>query len=200
MTKKGRQLMPKFEDYRSDSEVSDIMGKFVEKYPAVFLGFDVGGIKFIVTQKKKSPEAMKLRNIGYPMDVFVGASYLVEIFEVAWKELDQKRKNLMVFHIMCAFPDGAFDSASKFFGKKVKPQITMYELEYAVTKGVHNWRENDAVVDPLEVTTEELAEHHTGNVEIEGEYDMTPLEPSGKQPVTLEGIADTVPDQTAVPV
>jgi len=171
--------MARFEDYRSDSEVKDIMEKLVERFDRVFDGcIDVDAIRFITTQKKKvSGGPLKLRTVGYPAQVFVGTCYIVEMFEEAWSKLDQKRKNLAVFHLMCAFPNGAFDPQSKYYGRRVKPQIVMYDYELAVSGGVTNWHENDSASDPMDVPPEEVATV----------VDEDPL-PSSKQPVTAESI------------
>jgi hypothetical protein len=187
--------MARFTDYRSDSEVSDIMEGFVDKFPEVFDGFDVDGIRFIVTQKKKNPkEPVKLRAMTYPNEVFVGKPYIVEVFEDSWNKLNGKKKNLMVFRTMCAIPPNGFDPESKYYAKKVKPQIVMYDLEFAAAGGVPNWMENDLAVDPMETTKEEMAEHAPKVVEVEGDPDPIPDEPSGpkankKKPVTVDSIA-----------
>jgi hypothetical protein len=179
--------MPRFEDYRADSEVYDIMRQFVDKLPMVFYDFQIEDINFIMTQKKKSKVPMKLRTTGYPMEVYIGKPYIVEIFEDVWCQMTPKKKNLAVFHTMCAFPDGAFDPASKFYGKKVKPQIMMYDLEYAASGGVTNWMENDMAVDPMEMEPSKIASNIPKTTEIEDDDDALPLEP--KRPVTQAGIA-----------
>jgi len=193
--------MPRFEDYKSDSEVHDIMEKFVEKFPTVFDGFDVDGMHFIMTQKKKTQgPALKVRPVGYPMEVFVGKPYIVEIFEESWKGMSPKRKNLAVFHIMCAIPEGGLDPLSKYYAKKVKPDIVMYRLEYAASGGVPNWMENDLASDPMDVEPEDVASVLTSQT-IEDD-DPIPDEPTGpgnqsKHPVTAEHVASVGADEEA---
>ncbi len=149
--------MARFQDYRTDHEVSDIMEKMLDKFPRMFEGFDVKSLHFIVTCKKKGRQALKLRPVGYPNEVFVGKPYIVEVLEEAWKKMtSQKTKNLAVFHVMCAIPNGGFDPASKYYGKTVRPQIVMYEMEFAAAGGVPNWMENPLARDPLEVNAEDL--------------------------------------------
>jgi len=187
--------MPKFEDFRSDPEVRDIMERFVTKFPIVFEGFDVDGIKFISTQKKKaSGGALKLRTVAYPLEVFVGAPYVVEMFEDAWNQMSAKLKNTAVFHIMCAFPDGAFDPASKYYGKKVKPQIVMYDMEFAVTGGSTHWMEDPKAKDPMDIEPDVMAANMPAKVEVEDDDPLSapPAPVKSRHPVTAAGIAGAV--------
>lgn len=148
--------MAKFVDFESGREVQDIMEKFVEKFPQIFEGFDASRIGFVMTKKKKSKIPVKLSKVGYPMDVFTNKTYVVEAFQSVWKDIDQKKRNLAVFHAMCAIPDGAFDEQSKNYGKKLQPEIKMYMREYAASGGVPNWMENPSAIDPLDRTLDEI--------------------------------------------
>jgi len=150
--------MAKFVDYASGREVQDIMEKFLEKFPQIFEGFDTAKIGFVMTKKKKSKVPMKLVSVGYPVNVFLDKTYIVEVFEKFWKKLDDKKRNLSVFHTMCAIPDGAFDDQSNNYGKKLQPEIKMYLREYAAAGGVPNWMDNPAAADPLERSIEEMEE------------------------------------------
>lgn len=163
--------MSRFMDYYSDGEVKDIMEKFIERFPGMFEGFDVKHIGFVATKKKKSFKPIKLRTVSYPLEVFVCKPYIVETFDAQWVKLDQKKKNLAVFHIMCAIPDGGFDPNSKHYGKKVKPEIEMYLREYAAAGGIPNWLENPAAVDPMERTEDEMAKDLPGGLEAIPEED-----------------------------
>jgi hypothetical protein len=145
--------MPRFTDYYSTPEVKDTMNAIVDRFPQIFEGFDPDNINFIITKKKKSDRPIKLHSTRYPMDVFSnGKPYVVEVFDEWWCDMDKKRKNIAVFNIMCAIPrEGAgFDASSNQYGKKMKPEISMYLLEYAACGGVPNWIENPSAVDPLE--------------------------------------------------
>ena len=71
--------------------------------------------------------------------------------------MDSKRRNLAVFHIMCAFPEGAFDEESANYGKLKQPDIKMFMTEYAACGGVPNWMENPAAKDPMERDADDIA-------------------------------------------
>lgn len=179
--------MAKNENWTAEEEVPEIIQKFLDKFPTVFEDFRIESIKFIRTLEKKSKEILKVRPVRYPQDVFVDAPYIMEVFDMGWEKLDQKRKNLLVFHHMCSFPEGAFDPTSEFYAKKVKPQIVMYELEHAVTEGVWNWRENDLVNDPMEFH-QDIAKKIED--EIDGVVDPLPVDPSPrKMPATVNDVA-----------
>jgi hypothetical protein len=150
--------MPRFTDYYSDGEVKDIMERIVERFPSMFEGFDSEAISFITTKKKKSAKAIRLITVAYPMEAIINKPYIVETFEARWKPMTPKQKNLAVFHIMCAIPEGGCSADAKHYGKKVRPEITMYMREFAASGGVPNWMENPAAVDPMETTTEKMAE------------------------------------------
>ena len=148
--------MAKFVDFASGREVQDIIEKFLEKFPQIFQGFDTNGIGFVMTKKKKSKVPIKLVSVGYPLDVFTNKTYVIEVFDNLWATMDEKKRNLSVFHIMCAIPEGAFDEQSKNYGKKLAPEIKMYMKEYAASGGVPNWMENPAAADPLQRTADEM--------------------------------------------
>jgi hypothetical protein len=174
--------MPKFVDWSGDSEVQVVMEKFLERFPGMFEGFDVSKIGFVKTKKKKSKEALKLHCVGYPVDVFCSSKvYIVEVFEHWWKKMDTKKRNLYVFKVMCAFPSGAFDEQSKHYGKKLVPEIKMFMREYAASGGIPNWMENPAAIDPMEQTTEQMAQHSPAvdssgvDVGSEEEVERTPV-------------------------
>jgi len=154
-----RNNMSKFVDYHIDSEARDIVERFLEKFPDMFEGFDTSRMEFVRTKKKKAKEPIKLHTVPYPLNVLCSSKvYVVEVFDSIWKKMDDKRKNLAIFRTMCAIPDGGFDEASKFFGKKLQPEIKMYMKEYAACGGGPNWMENPAAVDPMEQTSKQIAE------------------------------------------
>ena len=146
--------MAKNVDYIISGEVSTLMEEMVDGFPALFDGFDVSRIACLMTQKKKSKVAVKLHNIGYPKDVLSDKVYIVEVFNDSWKNMDQKKRNLALFHAMCGVPAGGFDELSKNYGKKKKPDYSMYLEEFAVSGGVPNWMENDAAQDPMDLAAE----------------------------------------------
>jgi hypothetical protein len=156
--------MPRYIDYHSDGEIKDIMERILERFPAMFEGFDSNKMAFIVTKKKKAKQPIKIKSISYPAEIFVGKPYIVESFDAAWKKLDQKKKNLAVFRTMCAVPDGGFDANSKYYSKIVKPEIVMYMREYAAAGGVPNWMENPAASDPMERTADEMKKDMPGGI------------------------------------
>ena len=142
--------MAKVTDYTVCPEVTDIMEAILKKFPTVFPGFDVNKIGCVHTASKKNPKKpIKITSVRYPYDVWIDKTYIVEVMEDTWQEMSDKQKNLAVFHIMCAIPDGAFDEQSKEYGKKKRPDYEMYAEEFAVTGGVPNWMENDEANDPL---------------------------------------------------
>ena len=150
--------MARYVNYYCDGEVKDIMERLIERFPAMFAGFDTDNIAFITTKKKKSAKAIRLVSVGYPMEAFLNKPYIVEAFEERWKRMNSKQKNLAVFHIMCAIPEGGTNTADKHYGKKTRPEITMYMREFAASGGVPNWMENPAAVDPMENTEENMAQ------------------------------------------
>ena len=176
--------MAKFVDYASGREIQDIMEKFLEKFPQIFEGFDTAKMGFVMTKKKKSKVPVKLVRVGYPVDVFLDKAYIVEVFEKMWKTLDEKKRNLAVFHIMCAVPDGAFDEQSNNYGKKLQPEIKMYMREYAACGGVPNWMENPAAADPLERSMEDIKADVPGVEAIPDEED----DGVERNPVTKEAV------------
>lgn len=150
--------MPKFTDYESETEVRDIMEKFLERFPGMFEGFDTSKMGFVMTAKKKSKVPVKLHTIQYPVDVFCSSKvYIVEVFKKWWKQMDTKRKNMSVFRAMCEIPEGGFDESSKYYGKKLQPEIRMFMKEFAACGGVPNWMENPGAADPMERSAEDVA-------------------------------------------
>lgn len=149
--------MSRFTDYTLDGEIRDIMERMIDRFPDMFEGFNTEGIAFITTKKKKSNKPLRLVSVSYPMEVFINKPYIVESYEARWKLLNPKQKNLAVFHIMCAIPEGGFVPSAKGYGKKVKPEITMYMREFAASGGVPNWMENPAAIDPMQNTEEKMS-------------------------------------------
>lgn len=176
--------MARFVDYYSDSEVRNIMESILDKFTDMFRGFDVQRIHFITTKEKKSHRPLKLRTVSYPMEVFIGRPYIVEVFETKWKVLDQKRKNLAVFHIMCSIPDGGFDLESDNYARKLKPEIEMFMLEFAACGGVPNWMENPLAEDPMEKTQKKVKEDALKNAVVVSDEKK---EASGKAGETKDG-------------
>jgi len=140
--------MPKSPDYDVGNEIIDLIERFLERFPAAFEGFDSGKVRAIITKRKRG--RMKLHAETYPRSVFSpGFVYIFEAAEKTWKDMSDVQKRLEVFHVMCAIPRGGFDPTSKDFGRKLKPEIEMYMMEYAASGGVPNWAENPAAKDPL---------------------------------------------------
>jgi hypothetical protein len=156
--------MAKDVDFYSDREAQDIMEAFLEKFPSMFDGFDVSKIGFVTKKAKKgkkgknvSGPSLKLVKVGFPYSVWMPSkTYIVVGSEAVWKNMDQKKKNLSVFRIMCAVPMGGFDEQSNNYGKIMTPDIKMYMREFAASGGVPNWEENPAAKDPMEQTTEDV--------------------------------------------
>lgn len=146
--------MSKLTDYESMPEVTDIMEAFTERFPQCFEGFDVGQVEAILTKKRKSKVPITLKVVGFPCYLFM-KPYVVEVHDEWWKDMDAKKRNLSVFHIMCCFPEGAFDEQSKNYGKRLKPDIQMFMEEYAVAGGIPNWMENPDAKDPMQDMEEE---------------------------------------------
>jgi len=181
--------MPKFNDYTSNSEVRDIMERYLDKFTVIFDGFDIDGMEFIMTQKKQVKTPIRLKKVGYPFEVFVGKPYIVEVFEEAWKKLSLKQRHQAVFHTMCSIPVGGSDPASNSYGGIAKPEIQMYTEEFAAVGGITNWMENDAAIDPMDVEQEDVV-NKIASLQDEGEAIPTEsVAPSGKFPVTADAIA-----------
>ena len=200
--------MARFVDYYSDSEVRTIMESILDKFTDMFRGFDVQRMHFITTKEKKSHRPLKLRTVSYPMEVFIGKPYIVEVFETKWKTLDQKRKNLAVFHIMCSIPDGGFDLESDNYARKLKPEIEMFMLEFAACGGIPNWMENPLAEDPMERTQKKVKEDVLKNVVVVPDQEKASekkeetkddgKQAAGKPPKKIKRIPVTVSDVTSV--
>ena len=142
--------MPKVTDYNVSSEVTDIMEKFVNRFQKVFGHFNLAKIGCMHTHKKENEKRpLTLKAVGYPYDVYLPKTYLVEVAQKTWAEMEDRQKHLAVFHIMCAIPEGGFDEQSKSYAKKRRPDYEIFAEEFAVTGGIPNWMENDAAKDPL---------------------------------------------------
>jgi hypothetical protein len=189
-SKSEERKMPRFEDFRSDPEVRDIVEKLAKKFPRVFEGFTVGDVGFIVTMKKKlkGKHPIKVRAVAYPHFVFSGKTYVMEVFETKWEKLNKKQKNLAVFHSMCSIPVGGFDPGSTMYGRVLKADYELFRMEYAAAGGVADWFEDDRARDPMEIEAAELPSMEEGN------EDPIPVEPApgkgSKRPVTASDIAD----------
>ena len=148
--------MAKSGDWTDMQEVKSIMERFLDRFPEMFEGVNVDEINFILTKKKKSKEPIAVHAVGYPEYLFM-KPFVVEAFDLWWRDMDPKKRNLAVWRALCAFPVGAFDEQSKHYGKKLQPEIKMFLKEYAACGGVPNWIENPAAKDPMERTTDEVA-------------------------------------------
>jgi len=157
--------MPKFTDYYSDPEVRSIMEKFIAKFPGLFEGFNCDLINVVFTKKKKARKPIRLISVRYPQDVYISKPYIVEVFVIWWERMNQKQKNLAVFHVMCAVPEGGFDEQSSHYAGKVRPDVEMYLREFAASGGVPNWLENDAAADPMDASLVALSEAGPGKDE-----------------------------------
>jgi hypothetical protein len=198
--------MPKFTDYYSDPEVKSIMERFIEHFPGMFEGFNVDNIQVVFTKKKKARRPIRLIPVRYPQDVFIGKPYIIEVFEAWWEKMTPKQKNLAIFHVMCAVPEGGFDEQSSHYAKKVRPDVEMYLREYCAAGGVPNWLENDAAKDPMEQEPKEVAiavslmyPKEEGEKDIKGDTDDDAIPDPAKVskpkkvariPVTKEAIAN----------
>ena len=162
--------MSKVTDFNVSPEVTDIMVKMTEKFPKVFPGFDTQQITVSHTNGKTcSRKPLKIYPIKYPYSVLIDKAYIIEVAQDTWQEMNDKQKRLAVFHTMCAIPEGAFDSTSKNYAGKKKPDYEIYDAEFAVSGGVPNWMDNEEAQDPLE--------------------QPTPKKATGRVPVTKEDIA-----------
>lgn len=174
--------MAKFTDFYSDPQVRTTMEKFISHFPGLFDGFDIDGINVVFTKKKKARKAIRLVPVRYPYDVYIGKPYIVEVFETKWKDMDETRRNLAVFHTMCSIPSGGFDPTSTHYGKKARPDIEMYLVEFAASGGVPNWMENSAACDPLKANASDVKRA------LGGPDALPPDDGVARVPVTKEGI------------
>lgn len=142
--------MPKVIDYEVRQDVTDIMEKMVEAFPQVFREFDTNQIFCVHTKgKSKDKKPIALKPVRYPYDVLIDRVYIAEVAGESWNEMDPKRRNLSVFHIMCSIPEGAFDPESKNYGKVKKPDYELYAEEFAVSGGIPDWMNNEDAKDPI---------------------------------------------------
>lgn len=176
--------MPKNSDWSTAQEARDISERFVDRFPDVFEGFNPDDIFFIQTQKKKSKQPVKMRALGYPGYVVAGKPYVMEVYDVWWKDMDQRQRNIAVFDAMSAIPDGGFDEQSKHYGKLLQPEIKMHMSTFAACGGVPNWFENPAAMDPMDRTQEELSD----DVPVVDAIDDDDSPPE-RTPVTVDDVA-----------
>lgn len=141
-------------DFEVTNEIQDIMERIAETFPRVFPGFDVNKIGSLFTKDKKARKPIRVISVGYPRDVWIDKTYIVEVFDEAWKEMTPKQRNLAVFHSMCFIPEGGFDAESSAYGKKRRYDYEMFAEEFAVTNGVPNWLENDDARDVFDAAEE----------------------------------------------
>ena len=144
--------MPKFVDYDVTGEVTDIMERIAEKFPVVFPSFDVNQVGATMTKGKKARKPARLIPVRYPFSVWLASKvYIVEVFYDMWTEMNQKQRNIAVFHVMCAIPEGEFDTESKDYGRRRVPDYELYHEEFAVSGGHPDWMDNpDDIPDVLD--------------------------------------------------
>jgi hypothetical protein len=163
--------MAKEIDYVISAEITDIAEKMIEKFEVLFSHVDLDKIIGIhVNGKKNGKEPIKLVNNKFPYNVIIDNKvYFAIVDSELWKEMNEKRRNLAVFHILCSLPEGAFDVESKDYGKIKKPDYKVFREEYLMC-GAADWLDNDAAKDPL------------------NEKDVKTREKSKKVPVTTEDV------------
>ena len=93
--------MPRFDDWRKDKEIDEIVESLIDAFPEVFANFDLNQVFTIVTCGKKSRTPIRIRKIAYPAQVLAQKTYTMEVFEEVWRDLSSKKKRLAVFHAMC---------------------------------------------------------------------------------------------------
>lgn len=174
--------MPKFADWSAAQEVKDIAERYLETFPAIFEGFNLDLIHFVMTKKKKSKEPIKVHAVGYPAHLFMHP-YVVETFQTWWKDMTPKQKNLAVWRAMCRIPNSGFDELAKLYGRKLQPEIQMFMMEYAACGGVPNWMDNPAAQDPMSRTAEEVKKSIP-------QVEVIPGKKADKTPVTADDIAE----------
>jgi len=173
--------MSEYTDWRQDPEVQNIMDRYVEKFPEVFEGFDPQGIHVTMTKGRKQP-LMRLHSIRHPIHVLVRRPYVLDVNDDEWQKLAPRQRNMAVFSVMCAIPQGGFDPNSDYYAKKVKPDIQMHMLAFAAFGGVPNFLENPAAIDPLERDADDVqVSIHAAGGAADG---------ISRMPVTADQIAD----------
>ena len=147
--------MPKVENYEVVSFILDQMEKIAAAFPVAFASFDVNQVGAVMTKDKKSKRAAKLHPIKYPDSVWIpGKVYIVEVFHENWAKMDDKQKNLSLFHLMCSIPSDGFDPTSKDYAKKRRPDYEMFREEFAVTGGVPDWMDNPGARDVFDAASQ----------------------------------------------
>lgn len=150
--------MPKKTDYEVRNDVVTIMETMIDKFPGVFSGFDttkIQGVHLPDTFKQKKP--ITLKSVRFPYNVRDDMVYYVVVADGTWNEMNQKQRNLAVFHTMCSVPEGAFDPESKNYARVRKPDYELFAEEYAVC-GTVDWMTNEDAIDPLDAEAEEDVE------------------------------------------
>lgn len=143
--------MAKFVDYSVSPEIKDIMENIIQRFPDVFPGFDPDKIGCVHAHDKEAKKPIQLISVRYPYDVWIDKVYICSVRDATWKNMNQKQKNLAVFHIMCAIPEGGFDTESNKYSRIRRPDIQMYMEEFAACGGVPNWMENPDASDPMTI-------------------------------------------------
>jgi len=149
----------KSSDTMISGEVTDVMEKMVKRFGnKIFHGIDLAKVRSVhLLQKRNARIPLVLKPVPPIERLFTTHVYTVVVAHKTWVEMSEKKKNLAVFRTMCGFPEGAFDEASKNYGKKRKPDYEMYSEEFAVSGGVPNWMENEEAIDPLQNKDDKIA-------------------------------------------
>ena len=143
--------MAKVTDFTISGEVTDIMKRQIEKTPDIFPGMDVSKIGVTHNNMKTcSKEPLKVISVKYPTSAWVDKTYLIDVAQKTWEEMNERQKNTAVYHTMCYMSaEGSFDETSKNYAAKRKPDIQMFSEELAATGGIPNWMDNEDAKDPL---------------------------------------------------
>jgi hypothetical protein len=139
-------------NWEIDVEVPKIVEHILKKFSTTFPRFNKDAILFLRTQRKQR-KPLRLIPCRYPFHIITEPyCYVIETSLPVWEMLEQKQKNLAVFHIMCAIPDGGFDVDCEFFVKKRRYDYELYDEEYGAAGGIPNWMDDpDAARDPLTI-------------------------------------------------
>lgn len=190
--------MPRYAEHEAPfEELRNIVQTFVDKFPDVFTGFRVEDVGFVLTKEKKSSKKnpIKVHKVKYPQSVFSDKTYIFEVLDTKWENLDQKRRNLAVFHVMCSIPVEGFDPDSKEYGSTIKPDFELYRAEYAAAGGVADWFDDNRARDPMEMDNDGVL-NAVYDVDSDSVDDPIPAT-SSKDPVTNQDIMDIDTQQQA---
>ena len=135
------QAKPTYEEL---SEFATIAAKLVEKFPDIYKGVDLDGVKAVAINNKERSEKRRPWEIipaKDPLSMFCSCSYCVVIYLSDWVEMGETVKNRLVADVLFAFPDDKDGGVNPFDLKAYSPMIKTFGVGFL---------DSEEGLDPLE--------------------------------------------------